>query len=99
MSVSKEIAEKVKKYEMLQQEANKLYEEIEDAFRAEELMGEESSFITNFGIANEVPCIAKGPNENGEYDCVTSTFEDSCWGNYYFPIENSDEFVCISYST
>ncbi len=99
MAVSKELADKVRKYQQLQQEANKLYEEIEEAFQKEELMGEESSFVTEFGVADKVPCIAKGPDENGVYDCITSKFEDSYWGNYYFPIENSDEFICVSYST
>ena len=98
MAVSKEIAAKVRKYEALQQEANKLYEEIEEAFRSEELMGEESSFISGFGTTTDIPSGAVG-NDDGEYDYVTSRFEDSCWGNYYFPIENSDEYIVVSYST
>lgn len=100
MAVSKEIAEKVRRYQQLEQEASKLYEELEEVFQKEEYMGE-SCVIDGLGISiGEAHLDGRAtPTKDGEYHVVTTKFEDSEWGVYYFPIENSEEFVAVNYST
>lgn len=90
MKVSKKIAEKVERYQELQDEADKLYEEIEQYFE-EELSAE------GFGI----PFITKKPEghlQNGDEYCNQVVLgEDWYRGEYYHQIEDSDKYVGYSF--
>ena len=98
MAVSKDIVKKVKKYEALKQEADELYRELTELFADESLMGE-LCVCDDFGICERPSSEMATPTETGEYREVITRFEDSEWGNYYFPAEDSDEFVVVHYST
>ena len=91
MKVSKEIADKVSRYQNLQNQADELYEELKEYFEEElELEG----FST--------PCIVDKPQgrqqtADGEF-CIQITLgEDWYKGKYYYPIENSKKYVCCHY--
>lgn len=98
MAVSKDIVKKVKKYEALKQEADELYRELTELFADESLMGELCS-CDDFGICERPSLGIVTPTGTGEYCKVLTRFEDSEWGNHYFPTEDSDEFVVVHYST
>lgn len=91
MKCSKEIAEKVERYQNLQNEANKLYEEIEKYF-VEELDAE----------GFNMPFIADKPAgdlQNGDEYCnQRNPYEDYYEGEYYHQIEGSDKYVGYNYS-
>ena len=57
--------------------------------------------IDNLGISiGEVPLSSRAtPVGNGAYQEITTKFEDSEWGVYYFPVEDSEEYVAVNYST
>jgi len=97
MSVSKEIAEKVKRSEKLSSEANKLYSELQGIFNSDDYLGD-MVLIGGVSISDNPAHIAE-PTKNGEYNQIVTRYEDSVDGRYYFPVEDSDEFVAIDYST
>ena len=98
MAVTKEIAQKVERYLNLMTEANEIFNELEELFQREDLMGGLVN-IEEFGVAGCEPSEIAEPTENGEYNQITTRFEDSVWGTYYFPIENSKRYVVVDYST
>lgn len=86
MKVSKEIAEKVKRYEKLKKESKKLLEEIRKYFE-EELDAE--GFIEPF--ITEEPT---GDLQNeDEYCDQAQVYEDSFEGNYYHMVEGSNKYI------
>lgn len=91
MKVSKEIAEKVKQYQKLKSQTDKLYEELKEYFEEEQgLEGFCEPFITDK---------AKGQKQtaDGEFCDQTILGEDWYRGQYYYQIENSDEYVGCHY--
>lgn len=92
MKCSKEIAEKVKKYQELQNEASKLYEEIKDYF--EENLGADG-FCTPFITDKPTGVLQDCGDEYCDQRCVA---EDWYEGEYYHKIEGSDKYVGYSYS-
>lgn len=100
MAVSKELADKVRKYQQLAQETEELFEKLEEEFQKEEFVGE-CAVIDNLGISiGEAPLSSRAtPVGNGEYLEITTKFEDSEWGVHYFPVEDSEEYVAVNYST
>ena len=96
MAVSKELANKIKKYQALTSEANKLFEEIEETFIEDEIFVD--AIMDDFSVTTEVPQSIE-TTDDGEYNNITTRFEDSVWGAYYIPVEDSDEYVEIRYST
>lgn len=90
MKVSKEIAEKVERYQNLQSEADKLYEEIEEYFLNEcDAEGFGMPFIADVPTGEE-QC-------DGEYCEQVTLGEDWYRGTYYHAIEGSDKYVGYSY--
>ncbi|MBR6538091.1 MAG: hypothetical protein IKT67_12920 [Lachnospiraceae bacterium] len=91
MKCSKEIAEKVKRYQKLKSEEEKLYKEIEKYF-VEELDAE--GFQEPF-IADK----PKGEKQNGDEYCDQyCVYEDWYEGTYYHQIEGSRKYVGYSFS-
>ncbi len=92
MKVSKEIAKKAAEYEEAKKKADKLYEELE-AWSNEN--GFEDFYINDFGIVEE----PEGEEQKeGEYCKQFMRFEDSGSGTYYYPIENSTQYMWVGYS-
>lgn len=90
MKVSKEIAKKVEQYQELQNEADKLYKEIETYFE-EELDAE------GFGVPF-IADISEGQRQNDDEYCNQITLgEDWYKGEYYHQIEGSDKYVGYSF--
>lgn len=90
MKVSKEIAKKVERYQNLQSEADKLYEEIAGYFRKEcDAEGFGTPFIADAPTGEE-QC-------DGEYCDQGTLGEDWYRGTYYHAIEGSDKYVGYSY--
>lgn len=91
MKCSKEIADKVAEYQRKQEEADKLYEEIEEYF-VNKLNAE----------GFQVPFIVDEPTgnlQNGDEYCdQRCVVEDWYTGNYYHQIEGSNKYVGYSYS-
>ncbi len=91
MKVSKEIADKVEKYQKLKSETDKLYEELREFFEEEhEIEGFCDPFITDEpqGVRQSA---------DGEFCDQTILGEDWYRGEYYYPIENSDKYVGCHY--
>lgn len=90
MKVSKEIAKKVERYQELQNEADKLYNEIKTYF--EEELGAEGF---------DIPFIAEKPEgqrqNNDEYCNQITLGEDWYSGEYYHQIEGSNIYVGYSF--
>ena len=97
MAVSKEVAEKVKRFEKLSSEANELYSELQELFNSDDYLGD-MVLIGGVSISGNPADIAE-PTEDGEYNQIITRYEDSVDGCYFVPIENSDEFVAVNYST
>lgn len=90
MKIPKEIADKVESYQELQEQADRLYKEIREYFEKElEFDGFEKPFIADKPHGQEV--------SDGEYCSQTTLGEDWYVGKYYYPVENSDKYVGISY--
>jgi len=90
LKVSKEIAKKVERYQNLQSEADKLYEEIVGYFEKEcDAEGFGTPFIADV-TAGEEQC-------DGEYCDQETLGEDWYCGTYYHAIEGSDKYVGYSY--
>lgn len=92
MKVPKEIVEKVKRYEDLKSEVNKLYEELEE-FANEHGYGD--CWIADFGTSKKP--LGK-EQSNGSYCDQYMDGEDSGYGTYYYPIEESTQYMFIEYS-
>lgn len=90
MKVSKEIAEKVERYQKLQSKADKLYEEIEEYFT--ERMGAEG-FMTPFIL--DTPTGEQ--QDDDEYCDQVTVGEDWYRGTYYHQIEGSEKYVGYTY--
>lgn len=92
MTVSKEIAEKAARYEKLMNEANELFEEL-DEWAIEN--GFDGFRVNSFGISNE----ASGEEQlDGEWCDQTIKWEDSGDGTYYYPVEGSEMYMYVEYS-
>lgn len=92
MKVPKEIAKKTAEYEEAKQKADKLFAELEEWSKEN---GLEDLYIENFGIVQE----PKGEEQgNGEYCNQYMRFEDSGDGTYYYPIEDSTQYMWVGYS-
>ena len=96
MKVSRELADKVKRYKELKKEAENLWEEVTKWFY--ENTGADAVYIENLFIT-DTPTGQE--QEEGEYwdqwNCGWA--EDAFAGNYYHPIEGSHEYVGYRYST
>lgn len=91
MKIPKEIASKVERYEKLKNEEDKLWEELEE-FANEN--GFEDFLISGFGVCQE----PHGEEQsNGEYCDQCMCGEDSGYGTYYYPIEESTQYLWIGY--
>lgn len=89
MKVPKEIAEKVERYQELQNGADKLYEEIKQYFEELGAEGFEIPFITDK---------PEGHLQNDDEYCDQAELgEDWYRGNYYYQIENSDKYIGYSF--
>ncbi len=86
MKISKKIAEKVKRYQKLKAETDKLFRELNNFF--EEKQGDEG--VWDFFITNKPQGVKQF---NGEYCDQTTLGEDWYRGVYYHPIKNSDNYV------
>lgn len=92
MRVPKELAEKAEKYEKLKAEIDKLYEELKE-FADEN--GFEDFWVDDFGISQE----PEGEEQlDGEYYDQYMNGEDSGDGVYYYPIEESTQYMWVKYS-
>lgn len=92
MKVSKEIATKAKEYEKLKNRIDKIYEEFEEWANEN---GFEDFYIEAFGVSQK----PEGEKQwNDEFCDKQMDGEDSGHGKYYFPIENSTEYIWIEYS-
>ena len=92
MTVPKEIAIKADRYEILKKEVDKLYEELK-SWASEH--GFEDMWIHDFGTAQEP---VGDEQDGGEYCDQTMTGEDTGYGDYYYPIEGSSQYMRIEYS-
>lgn len=92
MKVPKEIASKAERYEELKKEIDKLYEDLEE-FADEH--GFEDVWVNGFGVSQE----PKG-EEQSDGECCDQWMrgEDSGYGTYYYPIEESTQYFWIAYS-
>ncbi len=90
--ISKEVADKVRRYQRLKREANRLYEELQDYFE-EELDG---CCVTDFSISGKPDeCFSQG---DGEYIAESaSSLNDTGEGICYKPIKGSKKYVAIDY--
>ena len=94
MKVPAEIAEKAKRYQDLNNEAQRLYEELEDWLN--ENTGADAVFITDIFVTEE----PKGRLQNGDEYCCQSSYGDSgdsFMGTYYLPVEGSDLYLGYGY--
>lgn len=92
MTVPKEIAIKADRYEMLKKEADELYEELESWANEN---GFDGIWANDFGTAQEP---VGEEQDGGEYCNQTMTEEDSGYGDYYYPIEGSSQYMRVGYS-
>lgn len=90
MKVPKTIADKVQKYQKLQQQADQLYKEIKEYFENElEADGFGTPFITDK---------PKGHLQNDDEYCDQyCIYEDWYQGTYYHQIEGSKKYVGYSF--
>ena len=94
MKVPAEIAEKAKRYQDLNNEAQRLYEELEDWLN--ENTGADAVFITDIFVTGE----PKGRLQNGDEYCCQSSYGDSgdsFMGAYYLPVEGSNLYLGYGY--
>lgn len=92
MKVSKEIVKKAEEYEKLKNRIDMLYEELEEWANEN---GFEDFWIDGFGVSHE----PEGEEQwNDEHCDQHMSGEDCGGGKYYFPIENSTEYMWIEYS-
>lgn len=92
MTVSKQTVEKVKRLIELYEETDKIETELRMQFRDHF----DGCCIEGFGIADE----PQGDHQqDGEYcNQWTGYTEDSGDGVYYYPIENEQKYLAVSYS-
>lgn len=90
MKVPAEIAEKAKRYQDLNDEAQRLYEELEEWLN--ENTGADAVYITDIFVTEE----PKGRLQNGDEYCNQRSYGesgDSFMGEYYLPVEGSALFL------
>ncbi len=92
MTVSQEIAEKAARYEKLMNEANKLFEELEEYVDEN---GFDGIYVRSFGVSEEASGIEQS---GGEWCDQVIRWEDSGDGTYYYPIEGSDKYMYVEYA-
>ena len=91
MLVSKEIAEKAERFEKIKKELNALFEELGEWANEH---GFEGGFICGFGRSQK----PEGEEQiDGEWCDQTMRGEDSGSGTYYYPIEDSTEYMWVEY--
>lgn len=91
MKISKEIADKVARYQELKEQTYALRKELKEYFEEElELDGFEDAFIA------EKPQGIRA-SADGEFCDQITLGEDWYKGEYYYPIENSDKYVGCHY--
>ncbi|MDE5820673.1 MAG: hypothetical protein K2N41_04465 [Lachnospiraceae bacterium] len=91
MKVSKKIAKKVKQYQKLKSQADKLFEELEAYFIGEQgLEGFEDAFIADKPEGSK-------QTKDGEYCDQITLGEDWYRGTYYYPIKDSKKYVGCEY--
>lgn len=91
MKVSKEISDKVERYQELQLQADNLYEELKQYFEDEQGL---EGFCAPF-IAEKPQGIRQ--TADGEFCDQIILGEDWYRGEYYYPIENSNKYVGCHY--
>lgn len=93
--VSQELAAKVNRYQELESECNRLYEEI--CSELIEFSAENADICINgFAIFDEP---LGDPQGDGEFcDQYSGYIEDDYHGTYFYPIEDSDKYLGMSYS-
>ena len=90
MKIPKEIAGKVSDYQELRKKENTLYEEIKEWFEENtDLEGFYDPFITNKPTGEK--------QFDGEYCDQITLGEDWYKGTYYYPIENSKQYVGLEF--
>lgn len=95
MKIPKEIAEKVKRYTALNDEAQKLYKDVEEWLNKN--TGADAVYIEDIFMTEEPTGILQ---EEDEYCEQWSGFcEDDYSGYYYHQIEGTNEYVGYRYST
>ena len=94
MKVTKELADKIRMFNKLQNQTNSLFEEItEELIRVSPVNADVC--ITGFDVYSEPAGEDQG---DGEYcDQYSGFIEDDYNGTYFYPIEDSDEYVGMSY--
>lgn len=91
MKVSKEIADKVERYQELQAQADNFYKELKQYFEDEQGL---EGFCTPF-ITDKPQGVRQ--SADGEFCDQITLGEDWYKGEYYYPIENSDKYVGCHY--
>lgn len=94
MKVPAKIAEKAKRYQELNDEAQRLYEELEDWLN--ENTGADAVFITDIFLTEK----PKGRLQNGDEYCDQRSYGesgDSFIGEYYLPVEGSEMYLGYGY--
>lgn len=91
MKVSKQIANKVERYQKLQAQADKLYKELKQYFEEEHGL---EGFCTQF-ITGKPQGIRQ--SADGEFCDQNTLGEDWYKGEYYYKIEGSDKYVGCHY--
>lgn len=96
MKVSRELADKVERYNELKKEAEKLWEEVTKWFY--ENTGADAVYIESLYITDKPTGRLQEEDEYcDQWNCGWA--EDAFAGNYYHQIEGSQEYVGYSYST
>lgn len=94
MKVPAEIAEKAKRCQELNDEAQRLYEELEDWLNKN--TGTDTAFITDIFLTEK----PKGWLQNGDEYCDQHSYGDSgdsFFGEYYLPVEGSEMYLGYGY--
>ena len=92
MTVPIELAKKAARYKKLMNEANTLFEELEEWANEN---GYEDFYVDGFGTAQ----LAEGEEQlDGEYCDQTMRGEDCGDGTYYYPIDGSTMYMWVKYS-
>lgn len=93
MRIPKAIAKKVRRHARLLNEVNKLHEELSEYFNAID----DGVWYDDFYIVNAYKAKLADTQGDNEFCHQVMEFEDSGYGTYYYPIENSKKFVAVDY--
>lgn len=95
MTATKALADKIRTYQKLQEQTTTLFEEIEKELI--KLSPENADIcINDFDVYSEPAGEDQG---DGEYcDQYSGPCEDDYHGTYFYPIEDSDKYIGMSYS-